>query len=155
MLLIPTSINLSVWKFVILWKKLTIFKILRPPFHWAESMSNGKLCSWLFTQQTRNFSNHVQHERDIMLIRYAFIHQNLVVWSPISANLRLYFNPGFFIPSFKSLLGIVFYIAFRVSSHHILDKKNSIEFFFEAFRSEISFKLIMDYLNLTLNNLAQ
>ena len=90
-----------------------------------------------------------------MLIKYAFIHQDLVVWSPISANLRLHFNPDFFIPSFKSLFGIIFYIAFRASDHHILDKKDSIEFFFKAFRSEISFKLIMGYLYPVLNNFAQ
>ena len=50
---------------------------------------------------------------------------------------------------------MIFYIAFRVSSHHILDKKDSIEFCFKAFRSEISFKLIMGYLYPVLNNFAQ
>ena len=104
---------------------------------------------------SRNFSYYVHHERVIMQIRYAFIHQDPVVWSPISPNLWLHFNPGFFIPSFKSLLGIIFYIAFRASSHLILDRKNSIEFFIKAFRSEISFKLTMGYLNPALNNLAQ
>ena len=165
MLLIPTSINLSVWKFVILWKKLTIFKILQsltflhPGLHFTEPkvcLTESYAAGCLLNYTPRNFSNYVQHERVIrviMQIRYPFFHQDPVVWSPISANLWLHFNPGFFIPSFKSLLGIIFYIAFRVSSHHILDKKNSIEFFFKAFRSVI--KLIMGYLNPILNNLAQ
>ena len=109
----------------------------------------------LLNHTSRNFSNYVQHERVIMQIRYAFIHQDPVAWSPISPNLWLHFNPGFFIPSFKSILGIIFYIAFRASSHLILDRKNSIEFFIKAFRSEISFKLTIGYLNPALNNLAQ
>ena len=142
---------------------MTIFKILQslsflhPRLHFIEPkvcLMESYAAGCLLDYTSRNFSNNVQHERVIMQIRYAFIHQDPVV-CPISPNLWLHFNPGFFIPSFKSLLGIIFYIAFRASSHHILDKKNSIEFFIKAFRSEISFKLIMGYLNSALNNLAQ
>ena len=158
-MLIPTSINLSVQKFAILWIKLTIFKILQsltflhPGLHFTEPkvcLTESYAAGCLLNYTPRNFSNYVQHERVrrvIMQIRYPFFHQDPVVWSPISANLWLHFNPGFFIPSFKSLYRIIFYIAFRASSHHNLDKKNSIESFVKAFRSEISFKLVMGYLN--------
>ena len=50
------------------------------------------------------------------------IHMNPVVRMPISANSRLHFN---LVPLFKSLFGIIFYIAFRASNYHIPEKKNS------------------------------
>ena len=87
-LLIPTSINLSVQKFVILWKKLTIFKILQsltflhPGLHFTElkvCLMESYAAGCLLNYTPRNFSNYVQHERVIMQIRYPFIHQDPVV----------------------------------------------------------------------------
>ena len=77
-----------------------------------------------------------------------------VVRGPISANPRSNCNLGFFIPLFKSLLGIIFCVLFRASNSHILDKNNSTEFSLRAFKSEISFTRTLDYLNLALNNPA-
>ena len=53
-----------------------------------------------------------------------------VVRRLISANPRLNFNLDFFIPLFKCFVGIVFLVLYRASNNHILDKKNSTEFFF-------------------------
>ena len=117
---------------------MTIFKILQsltflhPGLHFTEPkvcLMESYAAGCLLNYTPRNFSNYVQHKRVIMLMKYAFIHQDPVFLSPISANLWFHFNPGFFIPSLKSLFRIIFYISFRASSHHILDKKNSIEFF--------------------------
>ena len=38
-----------------------------------------------------------------------------------SADPGLNFNPGFFMPLFKGLLGIIFSILFRVSNHQIVE----------------------------------
>ena len=64
-----------------------------------------------------------------MLIKYAFIHQDLVVRRPISANSRLHFNLGFFLFLYsKAFFEIIFYIAFRASNYYILDENNSTKF---------------------------
>ena len=47
-----------------------------------------------------------------------------VVRTPVSANLGLNFNPGFFFFLSKALSRIVFSIHFRVSNHPIVDKEN-------------------------------
>ena len=52
---------------------------------------------------------------------------------------NLDFNPGFFIPLFKSLFGIIFCILFKSPNNYILDKNNPTEFSFEAIKSEIRF----------------
>ena len=57
----------------------------------------------------------------------------------ISVNLRLNFNPGFFISSFKSLLGKIFTIPFKTSNDQIAIKKICTESSFKAFRPEIKF----------------
>ena len=62
-----------------------------------------------------------------------------VVRRPISANPGLNFNLRFFIPLLKSLFGKIFSVLFKASNSHTLDKKNSIELSFKAFRSEIGF----------------
>lgn len=61
--------------------------------------------------------------------------KNSVGRRPINANLRLSFNPGFFISLYKSLVEIVFSILFRASNNHILDKNNNTEFSIKAFIS--------------------
>ena len=47
-----------------------------------------------------------------------------VVRTPVSADLGLNFNPGFFFFSLKALSRIIFYILFRVSNHQIVGKEN-------------------------------
>lgn len=44
---------------------------------------------------------------------------------------NLDFNPGLFIPLFKSLFGIIFCILFKSPNNYILDKNNPTEFSFE------------------------
>ena len=82
-------------------------------------------------------------------------HKGPVVGRPISANPRLNFNLCFFIPLLKSLFGIIFCVLLKASNSHILDERNLSEFSCKGFRSEISFTLIMGYLNSALNNLAK
>ena len=90
------------------------------------------------------------------IVTFTILLQDLgpVVRRPISANPRLNWNLGFFIPLFKILFGIIFCVPFRASNSHILDKNYSTEFSSKAFRSEISFTLTLDYLNPALNNPA-
>ena len=47
-----------------------------------------------------------------------------VVRTPVSANLGLNFNPGFFFLLSKALSGIIFSILFRVSNHQVVGKEN-------------------------------
>ena len=69
---------------------------------------------------------------------------------------NLDFNPGFFIPLFKSLFGVIFCILFKSPNNYILDKNNPTEFSFEAIKSEIRFHtIILGYLNPALNTPAQ
>ena len=65
--------------------------------------------------------------------------QGAVVRRPISAFPGLNFNPGFFIPLFKSPFWTIFSILFRVFNHQIIDKRNDSEFSIKAFKSEIRF----------------
>ena len=58
--------------------------------------------------------------------KYPFILLGPVVW-------RWNFSLGFYIPLFKTLFGVIF------CNNHIPDKKNSTEFSFKSFRSEIRF----------------
>ena len=53
-----------------------------------------------------------------------FLNQGPVVRTPVSANLRLNFNPGFFFLLSKALSRIIFLILFRVSNHQIVGKEN-------------------------------
>ena len=66
-------------------------------------------------------------------VKYLFVRR------PISAKPRLNFNLGFFIPLFKCIFGIMPCVLFRASKSHVIDKKNSAEFYFKAIRSEIRF----------------
>ena len=50
-------------------------------------------------------------------------------WKAISVNPGLNFNPGLSISLFKNLFELIFPIFCRVSSNHIMDKKNQTEFF--------------------------
>ena len=50
--------------------------------------------------------------------------QGPVVRTPVRANLRLNFNPGFFFLLSKALSRIIFFILFRVSSHQIVGREN-------------------------------
>ena len=52
------------------------------------------------------------------------IHQGRVVQTPVSANLGLNFNPGFFFFLSKALCRIIFSIIFKVSNHQILGQEN-------------------------------
>ena len=82
--------------------------------------------------------------------------QGPVVRRLISANPRLNFNLDFFIPLFKCFVGIVFLVLYRASNNHILDKKNSTEFFLLKLSDlKSDFTLTLGYLNLALNNPAQ
>ena len=47
-----------------------------------------------------------------------------VVRTPVSANLGLNFNLGFFFLLFKAVSRIIFSILFRVSNHQIVGKEN-------------------------------
>ena len=47
-----------------------------------------------------------------------------VVPTPVSANLELNFNPGFFFYLPKALSRMIFSILFRVSNHQIVNKEN-------------------------------
>ena len=49
---------------------------------------------------------------------------------PISANPRLNFDLGFFIPLFKCHFKMISCVLIRASNSHILDKNNSTEFSF-------------------------
>ena len=52
------------------------------------------------------------------------IYPGPVVRTPVSTNLRLNFNPGFFFLLSKALSRIIFFILFRVSNHQIVGKEN-------------------------------
>ena len=67
--------------------------------------------------------------------------QGPVVLRLISANPRLNYNPGFFIPMFKSLFGIFSSVFYGASNHRLIDKKNYAEFSFKTFRCEIRFDI--------------
>ena len=72
----------------------------------------------------------------LLVLTYAhFNTQGPVVQRPINPNPMLTFSSGFFIPLFKGLFSIIY----NSSSHKIVGKKNSTEFSFKAFRSEIRF----------------
>ena len=47
-----------------------------------------------------------------------------VVQTPVSANLRLNFNPGFFFLLSKAHCRLIFSILFRVSNRQIVGKEN-------------------------------
>ena len=47
-----------------------------------------------------------------------------VVRTPVSTNLRLNFNPGFFFLLSKALCQIIFSLLFTVSYHQIVGKEN-------------------------------
>ena len=47
-----------------------------------------------------------------------------VVRTPVSTNLRLNFNPGFFFLLSKALSRISFFILFRISNHQIVGREN-------------------------------
>ena len=47
-----------------------------------------------------------------------------IIQTPVSANLRLNCNPGFFIFLSKALSRIIFSILFRASNHQIVGKEN-------------------------------
>ena len=53
-----------------------------------------------------------------------------VVWTRVSTNPGLNFNPGFFIFLSKALSRIIFSILFRVSKYQIVGKENLTEFAF-------------------------
>ena len=59
----------------------------------------------------------------------------------MSANAGLTFNPGFFIPLFKSLFELFSSILFRAFNYKIKDKKNCqyAQFSFKALRSKVKF----------------
>lgn len=65
--------------------------------------------------------------------------QSPVVQRPISANLGLRFNPGFFVSFFKSLFQIIFPFHFSTSKHQIIEKKNYTGYSFKAFIPEVRF----------------
>ena len=67
--------------------------------------------------------------------------QGPVVLRLISANPRLNYNPGFFIPMFKSLFGIFSSVFNGASNHRLIDKKNYAEFSLKTFRCEIRFDI--------------
>ena len=83
------------------------------------------------------------------------ISQGPVVRTPVSANLGLNFNPGFFFFSSKALSRIIFYILFRVSNHQIVGKENKLDLFFKLSYLSSNFALTLGYLNEALNNPAQ
>ena len=66
----------------------------------------------------------------VFLSRNAFIFLGPVVERPISANLRLNFNPGFFSFNSKVFSRIIFSILLRSSNNHIVDKNNYTEHVF-------------------------
>ena len=80
--------------------------------------------------------------------------QGPVVRTPVSANLGLNFNPGFFFFLSKAHYRIIFSILFRVSSHQIVGKENSTEFAFKLSYPSSNFALIVGYLNPFSNNPA-
>ena len=67
--------------------------------------------------------------------------QGPVVLRLISPNPRLNYNPGFFIPMFKSLFGIFSSVFYGASNHRLIYKKNYAEFSFKTFRCEIRFDI--------------
>ena len=67
--------------------------------------------------------------------------QGPVVLRLISPNPRLNYNPGFFIPMFKSLFGIFSSVLYGASNHRLIDKKNYAEFSLKTFRCEIRFDI--------------
>ena len=78
--------------------------------------------------------------------------QGPVVLSLISANPRLNYNPGFFIPMFKSLFGIFSCFFYGASNHRLIDKKNYAEFSFKLSDVKSDLTLILGYLNPAENN---
>ena len=87
---------------------------------------------------------------DVLKVRTGLKARAPVVRRPISANPKLNFNLGLFIPLFKSLFGIVSCLLFIASYNHILDKKNSTEFSFKLSDLKLNFTLTLGYLNLAL-----
>ena len=60
----------------------------------------------------------------MLSIETMFPSQGTIVPRPISANLRLNFNTGFFSFNAKAFSRIIFSILLRSSNHHIVDKNN-------------------------------
>ena len=60
--------------------------------------------------------------------------------SPVSANPGLNFNLGFFFFCSEAFSRIIFSIFFRPSTYQIVGKKNTTEFAFKAFISELKFR---------------
>ena len=104
-------------------------------------------CHWGLSNTTVNVLDSLWRDprsRPVGLLHYVlsqeilYCHFPLTTHSPvvgrlISANPGLNFNPGFSISLFKSLFELIFPIFCRVSSNHILDKKNQTEFSVQSF----------------------
>ena len=109
------SCSFSQSSFQFLWRE-TIQIIATPPPQLLDEMSVHGTCKLnpAFCLTSRTVHN------------YPFILLGPVVW-------RWNFSLGFYIPLFKILFGVIF------CNNHIPDKKNTTEFSFKAFRSEIRF----------------
>ena len=77
-----------------------------------------------------------------------------VVRTPVSANLRLNFNPGFFTFLSKALSRIIFSFLFRVTNRQIVGKENKLNLLFKLSLLSSIFALTLGYLNPALNNRA-
>ena len=115
--------------------------------HWTQEIALFGFFCWLYeglqyyrsqyssdrTELSKNRSNIVLLDTSLSYPQnpgstYRFVPVILgpVVQKPISANLRLNFNSGFFFFYLKSFSRIIFSIHLRSSSHHIVDKKKDL-----------------------------
>ena len=78
------------------------------------------LAEQILSQVCPIYSKTISNELTLGLLNV----QGPVVRTPVSANLGLNFNPGFFFLLSKALSGIIFSILFRVSNHQVVGKEN-------------------------------
>ena len=96
--------------------------------------------------------------RTAKYIKYALLMWDAlgpVVRTPVNANLRLNFNPGFFFLLSKALSRIIFFIVFRVSNHQIVGKEIKLNLLFKLSYLNSNLALTLGYLNPASNNPVQ
>ena len=100
----------------------------------------GKDCDTLCDSSSHRFITNQRND------------QGPVVRRLICTNQYIKFNPRFLFPLFKSLCGIILPILCGEFIPQIINKKNSTEFPFKAFRSETNFTLTLGHFNPALND---
>ena len=134
------------WSFINSHLKIILFReMYRDQFgesvcgYWGSGDMCGRAvntCSWRSGIQASPVALFPPLDKEL----YSSFTLGPVVWSPISANPGLNFNPGFFFFCSKVFSQIISSLLFRASNHQIVGKKNKTEFASQAFISEIKFR---------------